>query len=410
MCCHAAITAMLDAKLFHVRQPMKFPFGHAAASRRCSDSIVLELTYDIFTGLGECAPRPYVTSETSTDVLQSCKQVDVSLLVRLLETLDARALIDELYGRGIAAIAGLPSGNNVICLFEMAILDIVAHREGLPLRDILAMACHIHKNGSVVGANPAYILVTQVLDLDADIEQFLDQRGPFHFIKLKASNDLRENVRRAEFLRIRLGDDVPLIVDANMAWDVREAADNIKALHEMSVSLYEEPIAKGRYAELCKLRETLGVRIMLDESLCSYKDALIALRYDACDAFNIRVSKCGGLLNSIRLVELARERGIAYQIGVQVAEVGPLIAAERHLAFLCNDHLTVEAGQSDRFFDRLIVAPAPPVDRLTNTISLPSGTGLGVSLTREADAYLEATYRSTTRGWQSVQLPIKGTA
>ena len=71
---------------------------------------------------------------------------------------------------------------------------------------------------------------------------------------------------------------------------------------------------------------------MLDESLTSLADARAAIAGRTCDLFNIRLSKCGGFLSSLRLAALAREAGLGYQLGCHPGESGILSAAGRHWA------------------------------------------------------------------------------
>ena len=61
-------------------------------------------------------------------------------------------------------------------------------------------------------------------------------------------------------------------------------------------------------------------------------DVKVAIQEKCCDVANIRVAKCGGILNASKMIGLARSEGLAFQIGVQVAECGPLINAGRILA------------------------------------------------------------------------------
>ena len=61
-----------------------------------------------------------------------------------------------------------------------------------------------------------------------------------------------------------------------------------------------------------------------------YKRQLISRQ--ACDIFNVRISKCGGLINAARIDRLAREAGLKCQLGAQVGEAGILSAAGRHYA------------------------------------------------------------------------------
>jgi muconate cycloisomerase len=71
---------------------------------------------------------------------------------------------------------------------------------------------------------------------------------------------------------------------------------------------------------------------MLDESLTSLVDARAAIDGRTCDLFNIRLSKCGGFLNSLRLAATAATAGIGFQLGCHPGESGILSAAGRHWA------------------------------------------------------------------------------
>ena len=74
------------------------------------------------------------------------------------------------------------------------------------------------------------------------------------------------------------------------------------------------------------------VPVVADESLCSLQDARTLIREQACDIFNVRISKCGGLINAGRIDQLARAAGLDCQLGAQVGEAGILSAAGRHYA------------------------------------------------------------------------------
>ncbi|MFN9976440.1 MAG: enolase C-terminal domain-like protein, partial [Phycisphaerae bacterium] len=104
------------------------------------------------------------------------------------------------------------------------------------------------------------------------------------------------------------------------------------------------------------VREQLGVPVMLDESLCCMEDAERAITGQWCDLFNIRLSKCGGLIRSARLALKAIENGLSYQLGCQVGETGILSAAGRHFACTLTGYRFLE-GSYDRFLvkDRLIL-------------------------------------------------------
>lgn len=83
---------------------------------------------------------------------------------------------------------------------------------------------------------------------------------------------------------------------------------------------------------------------MADESLVTVDDAEELIRFSACDFFNLRVSKCGGISNTIRLANLAKKAGIRLQLGCQVGETAILSAVGRHIAAYLDDVEFVEGS------------------------------------------------------------------
>jgi L-alanine-DL-glutamate epimerase-like enolase superfamily enzyme len=102
------------------------------------------------------------------------------------------------------------------------------------------------------------------------------------------------------------------------------------------------------------LREKSPVPVMLDESLTGLADAKAAIASDACDLFNIRLSKCGGYLASLRLAALAHEKKLGYQLGCHPGETGILSAAGRHWASSVARIRYVEGSYDRHLFRQLV--------------------------------------------------------
>jgi muconate cycloisomerase len=139
---------------------------------------------------------------------------------------------------------------------------------------------------------------------------------------------------RARLSRIRriLGRTVRIRIDANEAWEPHEIVDRLRELEPFAIASLEQPVAHERVAALADVRRQVRVPIMHDESVCSMVDARAAIESHTCDLFNIRLSKCGGFVNSLRIAALAHSSGLGYQLGCQVGETGILSAAGRHFA------------------------------------------------------------------------------
>ena len=157
----------------------------------------------------------------------------------------------------------------------------------------------------------------------------------------------------------------------------------LAALVPYNVTSLEQPVPHESVDGLAGIRGRIETPIMLDESLCSLGDGQRAIERGTCDLFNIRLSKCGGMLNSLRLAAMAHHAGLGYQLGCQVGETGILSAAGRHFASSV-DHIRYLEGSYDRF----LVKERLTVEDLTfgpgGYAPAINGAGLGVEIDRPA--------------------------
>ena len=94
----------------------------------------------------------------------------------------------------------------------------------------------------------------------------------------------------------------------------------------------EQPLPAGCFEGLRQLREEYGLNLVADESLVTLEDAERLIQNGAYNIFNIKVSKCGGLLRAMKIAKLAARHGIECQVGTHVGESKILGIAGRRLA------------------------------------------------------------------------------
>ncbi len=149
------------------------------------------------------------------------------------------------------------------------------------------------------------------------------------------------------------------------------------------ISAVEQPVRHADANVLPSVRAETGVPIMLDESLCSRVDAEAAQQQQLCDLFNLRLSKCGGFIPSLRLAQFAHQHGLGYQLGCQVGETAILSAAGRH--FACSvANISYLEGSYDR---HLVLAALATTDLTFGRGGLApalTGPGLGIIIDPEA--------------------------
>jgi muconate cycloisomerase len=110
-----------------------------------------------------------------------------------------------------------------------------------------------------------------------------------------------------------------------------------------------------------------------------------------CDLFNVRLSKCGGFLASLRLVQYAKLHGLGCQLGCQVGETAILSAAGRHFASSVGGLRYVE-GSYDRFLVREALGKKDLTFRRGGWAEALPGGGLGIDI--DPSALARVTMRS----------------
>jgi muconate cycloisomerase len=141
----------------------------------------------------------------------------------------------------------------------------------------------------------------------------------------------------------------------------------------------EQPVAREDVAGLARVRRAVATPIMADESIATLDDARRLLDAEACDLWNLRVGKCGGLLATLELARLAQAHGVGCQLGVLVGENGLLGAAGRLLAACHDAFQTLEIDDSGSKRGDVLREPLAPVR--DNRAPAPLGRpGLGVEV------------------------------
>jgi L-alanine-DL-glutamate epimerase-like enolase superfamily enzyme len=173
----------------------------------------------------------------------------------------------------------------------------------------------------------------------------------FAQVKVKVGVAGQDDPSRLARLRRILGSRMDLRLDANEAWPASIVVDRVRPLLAAAPSALEQPVPHAEVEALAEIRPRLGVPIMLDESLCGYPDATRAIARRTADLFNVRLSKCGGMVPTLRIVALAQRSGVGLQLGCHPGETGLLSAAGRHVASNVRGFRYVEGS-----YDRHILA------------------------------------------------------
>lgn len=327
------LTAMI------VRLRLRKEFKHASFQRDSSNNFVVRCRLSDGTiGWGEGIPRTYVTGESAEGAMQQIAATD------LTEQLshDCHAWSDVIHmcrqytptihqdnPRGCL-------GNAHRCAVELAILDAFGRLFKSPLHTVTHYLAEESVEVKPIYERSQRVQYSSAIRSGGIRKEALSSSAMriygFRHCKVKVGMDSNRDGRRLMRMRWIVGRRMDLRVDANEAWEIDEVVRRVHELEPAAISCVEQPVRHADVAALSQLRSDLRVPVMLDESLTSQHDAEIAIQTGTCDLFNLRLSKCGGFLNTVRLAAMAHAAGLGYQLGCHPGESGILSAAGRHFA------------------------------------------------------------------------------
>ncbi len=376
----------------HARIPLKRKVKHASFSRTENDTILLrcELAGGI-VGYGEGLPRIYVTGESFDDTLQILKQTDFNSQFQttfpdIPSAIEAARSIN-LNTTGLLQPEGVQGrgcfGNAARCALEVAFLDATFQHFQSPLWRLIEFLPGFEALSEIKDRVQYSTVITTSNLWKALFTAAVFRYYKFRYAKVKLSANPRRDRRLLAGLKAILRKTMDLRVDANEAWRPEELESRFSMLKRYGISAVEQPVPHGEVGVLEGASERWGIPIILDESLCSSDDADRAIRERLCDIFNLRISKCGGLIPCLELARLASAAGFGYQLGCQVGETGILTAAGRHLACSLKGIRYLEGS-----FDRLLVAERLTIEDLTFKRAgwgrRLDGPGLGIEIDSQA--------------------------
>jgi L-alanine-DL-glutamate epimerase-like enolase superfamily enzyme len=240
----------------------------------------------------------------------------------------------------------------------MALHDLAGRRLGVPLYRLL---------GIDPGAAPETSFTIGLAEPEVVVQK-VREASAYPILKVKmGSDDDREvlaAVRDSTKSRIR--------VDANEGWTPQGALDRLEWLARLGVELVEQPLPADRIEETRQLRRRSPLPFYADESV--HRAADIPRLAGAFDGINIKLMKCGGLGEALRMVAVARALGMKVMLGCMI-ESSLGITAAAHVSPL------VDTADLD---GNLLIENDPFVGATVESgrIVLPDGPGLGV---RELD-------------------------
>jgi L-alanine-DL-glutamate epimerase-like enolase superfamily enzyme len=289
-----------------VRLKLRHTWTTVMSSSDFRDTLHLKYVRNGVTGRGEGAPIPrYRESAISA-------RKAVASLAGYLGTADPwhySKVLAEVFSR----IQGEYAAKAAI---DIALMDWIGQSLGVPLYRYF-------------GLDPKDAPLTTFsigIDTPEMTRKKVEEAAQFPVLKIKVGLDTDE----ATIDSVRKATDKPLRVDANEGWtDKEEAVRKINWLEKMGVEFIEQPMPASMIEETRWVRSKVHIPIIADEA--SLHPADIPKLKDGFDGVNIKLDKCGGILEAYRMIQIAKSLGMKTMLGCMISS-SVTVTAAAHLS------------------------------------------------------------------------------
>jgi len=286
----------MQASFKRVLLKKRYPLAISRGTSSGSENLFVSVKYFGQTGLGELAG-------TNTPDGENCN-TGIEQLTPFLRTVPEDASIAQIWTK--AREAGVRP--RAMAALDMALWDAFAKACAQPLWRIFGLQRTAQPTSITVGINPPEITRERVPEMLA--------RSGAKFLKVKLGSPQGLEADKAHFMAAKEASEpfnAVIRVDANGGWTLQGALHMQEWLAQRGVDYIEQPLPQGAYEQLTELFKKRILPVFVDES-CWFASDVPKLA-DRVDGVNLKLMKCGGLTEALKIVATARAFGLKTMIG-----------------------------------------------------------------------------------------------
>ncbi|UCG67367.1 MAG: dipeptide epimerase [Deltaproteobacteria bacterium] len=350
-----------DIEIHPISIPLREPFIISLGTTTSANNVIICIKTDgDLVGYGEAAPSSYVTGDIQESIISGLNFIKPILIGR--DPFDISRIEED--------IEGTLKGNYAMkAAIDMALLDLIGNTTKTPIYNLFGRYRTEFRTDCTIG-------VKDPKDMAEDAVRIVEQG--FDTIKVKVGTDLAEDIERIKEIREAVGHEISIRADANQGWEPKDAVRAIKNLERYEIELIEQPVPWWDIRGLKWVRTHVDIPVMADESVHSPQDALKLIEQDAVDMFNIKLMKCGGIRNGIKIAHIAESAGMECMVGCRI-ESRVAITAASHLVASTKNITKVDLDSSLSLLEDPVQGGIE-IDR--GRIALPNRAGLGIESVR----------------------------
>ncbi len=269
-------------------------------------------------GMGAANPSEYVVGESLSQCMEALSEENTAFLIGR----DIRQITQLLF----EILSKFPDNPSARAALDIAIHDAFTQYLQVPLSYYLGKKFDALPTSVTIGIKAAKETLEEANDY---------YKSGFKILKIKLGRDMNEDIERLQKIKERFGNKVKIRVDANQAYSYEQTIGFFEKIRGMDIELVEQPMAAKATAAMRALPAEVKRIVAADESLISPKDALHLINTEkACGIFNIKLMKCGGISQALKIADIAISSGVKLMWGCN-DESRISISAALHTALSC---------------------------------------------------------------------------
>lgn len=307
-----------DVVLKRLRVPLIKPFKTALRTCTVAEDIVVMVIADTGEiGYGEAPPTAVITGDTNESVVGVIENTIKNAIIGM-DITNIEGIMEKINNSSVRNMSGKAA-------VDMAIYDLFGKYHKAPLYSLLG---GYRKSVS----SDITISINDVEEMQQDSIKAIQQG--FTTLKIKVGKDaIKDDISRIKGIREVVGKDIAIRLDANQGWTAKNAIRSIRKLEDLDldIELVEQPVKAWDIEGLKYVTDNVTTNILADESVFTYTDAFRVLSTRSADLINIKLMKCGGIHNALKINAIAESCGVECMIGCMI-ESKISISAAVHLA------------------------------------------------------------------------------
>ena len=306
-----------EVRLGRISVPLRTPFKTALRSVSSVEDVIVEVHTDTgHVGYGEAPPTGAVTGDTTGAIVGALQD-------HIIKTVLGRE-VDDFENLMLALDRCVVKNTSAKAAMDMALWDLYGQLYQIPVYKLL-------------GGSRKQLVTDITISVNDPEEMARDtvravERG-YDTLKVKVGANPALDVARLSAVRQAAGPDVRIRIDANQGWQPKEAVRILNQMQEqgLDIEFVEQPVKAHDLTGLKYVTERSYVPVLADESVFSPADALTIMQMRAADLVNIKLMKCGGIHNALKIASAAEVYGVECMIGCML-EAKISVNAAVHLA------------------------------------------------------------------------------